>query len=100
VWARVLLGLALGITMAVWPYSRTCGLPLFGYLGALAIVMIAGGWGAVAAWRFRTGLAHIVALILVFYGFMLAAAELLPRTGYSVDRATWQCEDSSAGPTL
>jgi hypothetical protein len=93
VWIRVLLGLSLGIMMVRWPYSHTCGLPLFGYLGAVVTVMLAGVWATVAAWKFRSGLAHIVSLILVFYGILLASAELLPRTGYAVDHQTWLCEE-------
>jgi hypothetical protein len=88
---RLLLGLSLGIMMARWPYSRTCGLPLFGYLSAVVTVMLAGVWAAVSAWKFRTALAHIVAVILVVYGFLLVAAELLPRTGYALYQATWLC---------
>jgi hypothetical protein len=95
VWARVLLGLTLAIMMAGWPYLRTCGLPLFGYLGAIVTVILAGGFAAVVAWRYRAGLAHVVSLIVVLYGFMMGAAELLPRTGYAVDRATWECQDSA-----
>jgi len=93
VWIRVLLGLSLGIMMGGWPYLGTCGAPLFGYLGAVSTVVLAGGWAAVASWRHRAGLAHIVSLILVFYGILLAAAEVLPRTGYVEVRATWFCED-------
>lgn len=89
---RVLLGLTLGVMMAGWPYLRTCGFPLFGYLCAITTVIVAGGWAAVAAWRYRVALAHIVSLIIVFYGIMLVTAELLPRTGYATDHATWQCE--------
>jgi hypothetical protein len=98
-WLRVLLGLTLGVMMAGWPYSRTCGLPLFGYLGAVLTVILAGWWAAIASWRHRAALAHVVSLIVVFYGIMLAAAELLPRTGYAVDRATWQCNDAASTPT-
>jgi hypothetical protein len=92
VWARVLLGLTLSIMMAGWPYLRSCGFPLAGYLGAIGTVILAGGWAAVAAWRHRVALAHLVSLIVVLYGIMLTAAELLPRTGYAVDRASWQCD--------
>jgi hypothetical protein len=95
-WARVLLGLALGTMIAWWPYSRSCGFPLLGYLGAVVTIMLAGGWAAVAAWRYRASLAHIIALILLLYGIMLGAAELLPRTGYAVDHATWQCEETAS----
>jgi hypothetical protein len=94
VWARVLLGLALGVMMGGWPYLRTCGLPLTGYLGAVVTVILSGAWAASAAWKYRAGLAHIVSLIILFYGILLAAAELLPRTGYAVDRATWGCQQS------
>ncbi|HVD32594.1 MAG TPA: hypothetical protein VNC19_03375 [Gemmatimonadales bacterium] len=95
VWLRVLLGLSVGIMMSGWPYATTCGLPLFGYLAALLTVMLTGIWAAVAAWRFRSGLAQIVALILTLYGLTLAAAEVLPRTGYASDQATWLCEDGN-----
>jgi hypothetical protein len=94
VWVRVMLGLSLGIMMARWPYARTCGLPLFGYFSAVLTVTLAGIWAAASAWRFRSGLAHIVALILMLYGLALTTAELLPRTGYAVDRATWVCDEA------
>jgi hypothetical protein len=93
-WARVLLALTLGVMMAAWPYLQTCGLPLIGYLGAVGIVVLAGGWAAVASWRHRVALAHMVSLVLLLYGMMLVLAELLPRTGYAVRQATWQCEVS------
>ncbi len=94
VWARVLLGLALGVTIgAGWPYPRTCGMPLAGYFGALVTIILSGAWGASAAWKYRASLAHIVSLFILFYGSVLSAAELLPRTGYAVDRAVWQCEE-------
>jgi hypothetical protein len=93
VWARVLLGLALGAMMGGWPYLKTCGLPLAGYLGAVCTVMLSGGWAATAAWRHRAPLAHIVSLIILFYGILLATAELLPRIGYAADHATWGCEE-------
>ena len=94
VWARVGLGLAVGVMMgAGWPYPRACGMPLAGYLGAVFTVILTGAWAASAAWRYRASLAHIVSLIILLYGIVLAAAELLPRTGYAVDHAVWQCED-------
>lgn len=95
-WARVVLSLALGTMMAWWPYSRSCGFPLMGYLGAIATVIVAGGWAAVGAWKHRTSLAHVVSLIVMLYGIMLGGAELLPRTGYAVDQATWQCGDAAS----
>ena len=98
-WARLVLGLALGTMMAWWPYPRTCGFPLAGYLTAVFTVVLGGGWAAVSAWRYRASLAHVLSLILVFYGMMLAAAELLPRTGYAVDQATWECQGNGLDPS-
>src|SRR5215208_3694825 len=60
VWARVFLGLVLGAMMGGWPYLKSCGLPLAGYLGAVCTVILSGGWAAIAAWRRRAALAHIV----------------------------------------
>jgi hypothetical protein len=85
--------------IAWWPYPRSCGFPLVGYLGAVTTIMLAGGWAAVAAWRYRASLAHIISMILVLYGIMLGAAELLPRTGYAVDHATWECQDTASPPS-
>lgn len=93
VWIRVILGLSLGIMMSRWPYATTCGFPLFGYFSAVLTVMLAGLWAATAAWRFRSGLAHTVALVLLLYGITLAMAEVLPRTGYALEQATWLCEE-------
>ena len=96
VWIRVVLGLSLGMMMSRWPYATTCGLPLFGYFSAITTVMLAGLWAATAAWRFRSGLAHSVALVLLLYGIALAMAEVLPRSGYALDQATWLCEDAAS----
>ena len=93
VWVRVFLGLGLGVMMAGWPYLKTCGAPLAGYLAAVGTVILCGSWAASAAWKYRAGLAHIVSLIILFYGIVLAAAEVLPRSGYAAHHARWQCEE-------
>lgn len=90
--ARLLLVLALGIMMVGWPYDRACGLPLYTYLGAVATLIVGGGWAAITGWKLRVGLAHVVSLVLVFWGLVLAAEVLLPRIGYAGQDADWQCE--------
>jgi hypothetical protein len=90
-WARVLLGVVLGGLMTQWPYPHGCGLPLFGYLGAVGTVMLAGAWIAFASWKLRSGVAHILSLILLYWGIVLAAEQLLPRIGYAADGAGWHC---------
>ena len=99
-WFRVALALSLAVTMGWWPYSRSCGFPLLGYLSAVTTVIVAGIWAAMASWKVRSGLAHTIALILVLFGFVLAGSELLTRNGYAVDRATWQCEDPILDTTV
>jgi len=98
-WARVLLALTFGMVLARWPYGQACGLALLGYLSAIAVLLVASGVSAAAAWRTRNGLAHMVALILILYGAALTLAELLPRTGYAVKQASWQCSPSAAAPS-
>jgi hypothetical protein len=90
-WARVLLGIALGGLMTQWPYPNGCGLPLLGYLGGILMVLLTGGWIAFASWKLRSGVTHILALILFFWGIVLAAEQLLPRIGYAADQASWRC---------
>lgn len=90
-WARVLLGTALGVLMTQWPYPNGCGAPLLGYLGGVLTVLLAGGWIAFESWKLRSGITHIAALILFFWGIVLAGEQLLPRIGYAVDQARWLC---------
>jgi hypothetical protein len=99
-WFRVLLALSLAVTMGWWPYSRECGLPLFGYLGSVLIVLVAGTWAATASWSHRNALAHVISLNLIFYAIMLTGSELLPRTGYAVRHATWTCDDLGPTPSM
>jgi hypothetical protein len=98
VWGRVLLGLALGVMMAAWPYPKSCGSPLAGYLCAVLTVTLTGLWAATAAWKHRAALGHVVALIILLYGLVMTAAEVLPRVGYAGQHAEWQCP--VAGPQL
>lgn len=90
-WSRVVLGVALGVLMTQWPYRNDCGTPLLLYLGAVVVVMMTGGWVALTSWKQRSGLAHVIALFLIYWGAVLAAEQLLPRIGYSAERASWVC---------
>jgi hypothetical protein len=90
-WARLALGAALGGLITQWPYARACDWALLGYLGAVAMVLLAGGWIAIASWRLRDEVAHAASLILFFWGLVLAADQLLPRIGYAAVEAGWRC---------
>ena len=90
-WARVSLCVVLGAAMTQWPYSTGCGWALGGYLGAVLAVTLAGGWTALVSWKARSGPAHVIALIIIFWGFVLAAEQSLPRMGYAAEQASWSC---------
>ena len=90
-WARLLLGVVLGGMMTQWPYPHGCGLPLAEYLGAIAMVMVAGGWVAVASWSLRSAPSHSLALLLLLWGIALAVGQVLPRIGYAAARLSWHC---------
>ena len=96
VMVRLLLSVALGIGMIFWPYEARCGLGLMAYLVAVAVLIGAGGWSAVWAWRHHAGKAHVLSLLIIVWGTILGAQEILPRTGYAkptLDHpSVWQCE--------
>lgn len=96
VFFRLLLAVGLGVAMLFWPYSARCGVGLFGYLFAALVVVVAGVWTAVWTWRHRWGQAHILSLLLIAWGLVLAAQEVLPRVGYArpdpAHPAIWVCE--------
>ena len=98
-WCRVALIVTLAIMMLAWPYFRDCGLPLFGYLSAVLALLAAGAWITVMSWQLRSAAAHTVSLLLLLWGLVLAASEILPRTGYAAASASWQCRAPAAGPS-
>lgn len=95
VFLRLLLGVALGVGILFWPYGSRCGLTLAAYLGAVAVVSVAGVWSALWSWRHRAGRAHVLSLLLVTWGLVLAGVEVLPRVGYAkadAARSAWACQ--------
>lgn len=91
-WARVLLGLLVGVGVApgVWPYTHGCGLSLMLYLGGVTTVILTGLWSSVSSWRHRLGFAHVIAQVLIVWGGLLLAREVIPRVGLK-PQATWLC---------
>jgi hypothetical protein len=95
VYARLTLAVAIGVGIIFWPYANRCGWGLAGYLGAVGAVIVSGGWSAVWTFRHRAGRAHFLALLLVLWGLILAAMDVLPRIGYAKPTvehpASWVC---------
>lgn len=91
VWGRLAGAALLGGALTQWPYVSECGWSLYGYLAAVAAVLLAAGWTAVAAWRFRMAAVHALALVVGFWGIVLAAEQILPRVGYAAETAYFRC---------
>lgn len=96
VFARLTLSVALGLAIIVWPYQARCGLGLGAYLAAVAVVAVSGGWSAVWTWRHRAARAHVLSLLILLWGLVLGAIEVLPRVGYAKPDANhpagWVCK--------
>jgi hypothetical protein len=92
---RLALAAALGIGILFWPYPKQCGVGLGGYLVAVAVVLLGGLWSSVWTWRHRTARAHVLSLLLVLWGIVLGAIEILPHAGYAKADAArpagWSC---------
>jgi len=94
VMARLVLATALGVGMLFWPYDAKCGVGLAGYLAATGVVVAAGVWSSIWTWRHRSSRGHILSLLLMLWGSVLAAIEILPRSGYAKpdpNRPGWSC---------
>ncbi|HEY2850308.1 MAG TPA: hypothetical protein VGI97_10545 [Gemmatimonadaceae bacterium] len=95
VMARLGLACVLGVAIMFWPYGAKCGFGLAGYLAAVSTLVVAGVWASVWSWKHRAAKAHAVSLVLVTWGLVLAAADVLPRVGYAKPTAThpanWVC---------
>ena len=99
VMARLVLATALGVGMLFWPYDAKCGVGLAGYLAATGVVVTAGVWSSIWTWRHRSSRGHILSLLLVLWGSVLAAIEILPRSGYAKpdpSRPGWSCPAPTA----
>jgi hypothetical protein len=96
VMARLVLAVALGVGMVFWPYSARCGPGLFAYLGAVGVLIGAGVWTSIWTWRHRSAKAHVLSLLIVLWGGILGAMEVLPRIGYAkpseAHPAVWMCQ--------
>ena len=89
---RLVLSVALGVGVLFWPYANRCGWGLSGYLLVVLAVAGSGVWSAVWTWRHRAGRAHVLSILLIAWGLLLAAGEVLPRIGYAKQILPWSCD--------
>jgi hypothetical protein len=93
-WVRVILGAALAVGITQWPYPTACGVNLAVYGGAILSIIVAGAWSSLSSWRRQLGLAHLISLLVLLWGLLLAAREVLPRTGYARETRLWVCQSA------
>jgi hypothetical protein len=91
-WARVTLGLLIGAGMTQWPNAHECGFHLLFYGVGVGAVLAAGLWSSWASWKRRLAVAHVISLLLIAWGLVLAAREVLPRIGYASSQQEWLCK--------
>ena len=94
-YARLTLSVALGVGIVMWPYQSRCGFGLAGYLAAVAVVITSGVWSSIWTFRHRASRSHTLSLLIVLWGLILGAIEVLPRVGYAKPDpqhpAAWTC---------
>ena len=88
---RLTLSVALGVGVLFWPYANRCGVGLAGYLFVVLAVAVSGVWSAVWTWRHQAARAHILSILLIVWGLILGAGEVLPRVGYAKQILPWSC---------
>jgi hypothetical protein len=100
-WGRLGLGLLLGVGMLVWPYSHVCGAKLLFYGIGVFTLTVSGVWSAAASWKYRQGFAHLLSILVIFWGLILGLGVVLPRTGYADarERQPWFCPEPAPPST-
>lgn len=95
VWARLLVVAILGAAVLWWPYPRSCGVGLAGYLAATLMIVVGGLWVVACTWVARMSRTHALAMLVALWGVGLIALEVLPRVGYAkpdpAHPAVWLC---------
>jgi len=95
-WFWTALALVLAVALPLWPNDKSCGLPLVFYIGAAGLALLMGVLGALSSWSYRRGLAHLLSLLVIVWAGVMAAREILPRTGYARQEQHWSCPEAPA----
>jgi len=90
-WVRTLLVVGLAVGLNAWPWTHGCGWRVYWYMTGISVLALASLWIMVVSWRRRSGLTHILGLVMLGYAVWLGAVEILPRTGYASTVKTWSC---------
>jgi hypothetical protein len=74
-----------------WPRAHNCGIELYLYLAATAVVALWGIWIMHGAWKHRRALAHVGGLLVFLGGLGFTAIPIVQRTSFAAVRLTWTC---------
>ena len=97
-WFWTVLAIVLGIALVLWPYDKNCGIRLVFFLGAALLAIIMALLGAFASWAHRQGVAMVLSLLVIVWAGVMAAREILPRTGYARESRGWTCPAPAPAP--
>jgi hypothetical protein len=97
-WFWTVLAIVLGIALLLWPYDKNCGIRLIFFLGAALLAIIMAVLGAFASWAHRQGVALLLSLLVIVWAGVMAAREILPRSGYAKEAREWTCPAPSPVP--
>jgi hypothetical protein len=98
-WFWTSIAVLLAVALLVWPYDKNCGVRLIFFLGAVLMALLLAGFGAFAGWAHRQGLALLLSLLVILFAGIMAAGEILPRTGYAKEARPWTCPPPPPEPT-
>ena len=90
-WFWTVVAAILAVALLLWPYDKSCGIRLIFFLGAAVLALVLGVVGAFTSWAHRQGLAMLLSLLVVAWAGVMAAREILPRTGYAKRAMDWTC---------
>jgi hypothetical protein len=97
-WFWTVLAIVLGVALVLWPYDKNCGIRLIFFLGAALLAIIMALLGAFASWAHRQGVAMVLSLLVIAWAGVMAAREILPRTGYARESRGWTCPAPAPAP--
>jgi hypothetical protein len=97
-WFWTILAVVLAVGLLLWPYDKNCGIRLIFFLGATLVTLIMAALGAFASWSHRQGVAMFLSLVVVAWAGIMAASEILPRTGYTKVSREWTCPAAPPAP--
>jgi hypothetical protein len=97
-WFWTGIAVLLAVALLLWPFDRNCGIRLIFFIGAGGLALLAGVIGALNSWSSRSGLAHLLSLLVIVWAGTMVLLEILPRAGYARESRDWTCPQTQPSP--